>query len=186
MPISTQAAVIRLHDAKIAELTADTSAALTYGSLVDLGGIIEMRCTGEFDYRELEGDNQILTSHSFLKAIEIEVQQARIQLDALAVLIGGSVTASGTAPNQKQTYTVLATDQTKFFKIEGQSKGTDAPGGDVQDCHVVFYKCKLSGNVEYTLGADYARVTFRARAIPTINNGKIKEIVFNETATPIA
>lgn len=186
MPISKEAAVVRLHDAKIAQLTADVTTNPTYGSLVDLGGVIEMKLTGEIDYRELEGDNVILASNAFLKAVDIDVQQARITLDALAIIMGGSVTASGMTPNQKQTYTILGTDETNYFKIEGQSKGTDAAGGDVKDCHVVLYKCRLSGAVDYTLGADYAKVSFKARAIPTISNSKIKDVVFNETAATIA
>lgn len=186
MPISKEFSAARLHDAQIASLTADTTSALTYGSLVDLGGVIELKTAAEIDYRELEGDNQILASHAILKAIDIDVQQARITLDALAILIGGAVAASGTTPNQKQTYTVLATDEAKHFKIEGQSKGVDAAGGDVKDYHEVYYKCKLSGTVDWTLGADYAKVSFKARAIPTVNNKKIMDMVANETAAAIA
>ncbi|MNJ69497.1 hypothetical protein D3C77_658540 [compost metagenome] len=104
-----------------------------------------------------------------------------MSFDALAILIGGEVTASGATPNAKSVYTLTGADLPKYFKLEGQSLYTDS--GDI---HVVLYKCKAS-SVQYELrGEDYATVTASGTALATINDNKIKDVILNETAVDIA
>lgn len=185
MPISTVSTILQIDDAKVAKLAADTSAALTYATSVDVPGIREIGATKVIDHRTLDGDNKRLAAESRVRAVDLSVKNAKVSLDALAVILGGAVAGSGVTPNQKQTYTLLGADKSPYFKLEGQSKSTTGDSGDVADAHVVWYKCKVTGG-EYAIGEDYAIVSFAATAIPTVKDDKIEEIVFNETATAIA
>ena len=176
MTVPTETKVLGINDAKIFKLLTDTSEALTYDTPVDVPGIRRLRVSPSFVEKELRGDEAILDTYSKLESIEWSFENAILSLDALAVLLGGEVTG-GTG---KQTYTLKSDDVPAYFKLVGKSDYTDA--GDV---HVVLYKCKAT-SVEYELqGEEYAVVTASGKAIGTLNNKKVKDVIINETATDI-
>ncbi len=180
MPISTETKILGINDAKISRITEDSSTALTYDTAIDVPGITSLKVTPSFVEKELKGDEKIIDTYSKLEKIEWSFEGAKLSLDALAVLLGGTVTAAGVTPNETQTYTLKGVDIPSYFKFEGKSDYTDA--GDI---HIVLYKCKAS-SVEYTLqGEDYATVTASGKAIATINDDKIKDVIINETAVDI-
>jgi len=177
MTVPTETKVLGINDAKIFELLTDTSETLTYGTPVDVPGIRRLRVSPSFLEKELKGDEAMLDTYSKLESIEWSFENAKISLDALAVMIGGEVTQGA----NNQTYTLKSDDVPSYFKLVGKSDYTDA--GDV---HVVLYKCKAT-SVEYELqGEEYAVVTASGKAIGTVNNKKVKDVILNETATEIA
>lgn len=180
MPTVTTSKVLGLNDLKIAKITTDTAGTLAYATAIDVPGVTTLSLSPKFVEKELRGDEAVIDKYSKLDSIDWSFANVILSLDALAILIGGAVVASGTTPNMKQTYTVLSTDLPAYFKMEGQSTYTDA--GDI---HVILYKCKAS-SVQYELkGEDYATVSASGTAIGTVNNKKIKEVVINETAAAI-
>jgi hypothetical protein len=183
MTLSKQTILLGVDDAKIFELTADTSSALTYGSAIDVPGIQKIDLTPKFTERGLKGDEKILDYYVHLDLIAWEIHSAKISLDVLAILEGGTITSSGTTPNQSNTYTVKDSSTPKYFKIEAKANYT---AGEVGDFHMRLFKCKATSvDIDYTT-QDYAIVTARGIALPTVNNGNIKEYVINETATAIS
>jgi len=177
MTVPTETKVLGINDAKIFKLLTDTSETLTYGTPVDVPGIRRLRVSPNFIEKELRGDEAVLDTYSKLDSIEWSFENAKISLDALAIMIGGEVTED----TGRQTYTLKSDDVPAYFKLVGKSDYTDA--GDV---HVVLYKCKAT-SVEYELqGEEYAMVTASGKAIGTVNNKKVKDVVINETATDIA
>ena len=158
----------------------DTTTNPTYSTSVDVGGITTLSLTPNFLEKELRGDEAVLDRYSRLETITFTFEHSYINLDALAVILGGAVAASGATPNQKQTFTLLSTDVANYFKIEGQSKYAD-----VGDVHVTLFKCKANKCDYELVGEDYAKVSVSGMAIPCISNSKLKEIVFNESATAI-
>ncbi len=180
MPLATESVILGIDDAKMFPLTVDDSTALTYGEAVDIPGITSLKVTPSFVEKELRGDESILDQYSKLDFIDWAFENSMLSLDALAILIGGDVTSSGETPNQTQTYKLNKSHKPGYFKLEGKSDYTD-----VGDAHVVLYKCKAN-KVEYSfVGEDYAKVSAGGRAIPTKNNGDIKDLVFNETGVDI-
>ncbi len=177
MTVPTETKVLGINDAKIFELLTDTSETLTYGTPVDVPGIRRLRVSPSFLEKELRGDEAILDTYSKLESIEWSFENAILSLDALAILLGGEVT-QGT---NNQTYTLKSDDVPSYFKLVGKADYTDA--GDI---HVVLYKCRAT-SVEYELqGEEYAVVTASGKAIGTVNNKKVKDVIINETATEIA
>lgn len=175
--IATQSIVLGINDLKIAKLTADSGASPTYATSIDVPAVQGFSLTPNFTEKELRGDEAVIDSYTKLDSINFQFTSGKMSLDALAVLLGGTLTAGGTTPAQTQTYSLKSTDVPNFFKIETQSKYAE-----VGDAHVVLYKCKAS-KVDYELkGEDYAVVTVSGKAIPATSNSKVKDIVFNETA----
>ncbi len=187
MPLSHVSKVYAVSDAKISKLTADPAGgATTYGTLTDVPGIKEMTIGGNVNTVELRGDNALLDQNSTLGNITVSVSNAKISLDVLAIMLGGTNTDAGTTPSQTSTYLLKNTDTFSYFKIEAKTPtgGADTPTGDL---HYVLHKCILSsfpdlGHAE----EDYRIVSFEAIAVPLISNGNHLSIVLNETAAAIA
>ncbi len=182
MTLSKQSVILGVDDVKIFELTED-SAALTYGSAVDVPGIQRIDLSPKFTEKGLKGDGKILDYFIQLDTIGFSFDSAKVDLDVLAILEGGSLTSEGTAPNQTHTYTVSADDSPKYFKLEGKANYT---GGEFGDFHFTLFKCRANSVVVEYKTQDYAIISATGIAIPTTFDGKIKEYQINETPAAIS
>ncbi len=183
MTLSKQTIVLGIDDAKIFELTEDSASTLTYGSAVDVPGIQKVDLSPSFTERGLKGDEKIMDYYINLDLIHWAFHSAKISLDVLAILEGGTITTTGTTPSQVHTYTIGSSSTPKYFKLEGKANYS---AGEVGDFHFKLYKCKANNlEVEYST-QDYAIVSASGLAIPTIYDSKIKEYIINETATSIS
>lgn len=181
MSVPTETKILGINDAKIFKLTTDNATSLIYEAAVDIPGVRSLKVTPNFIEKELRGDEAILDTYTKLDSIEWSFENAILSLGALAILLGGTVTAGGVTPNRRQTYTLTKNDVPAYFKLEAKADYTSA--GDI---HVVLYKCK-AGKVDYELkGEDYAVVSASGKAIGTVKDGKVKDVVINETATAIS
>ena len=122
---------------------------------------------------------------SVLQTADISGTIARVPLDVLNIFTGGGVTASGTGDAEVQTYDLDYDDIPGYFKLEIVSAKAHADSGDVADIHIQFKKCKIQ-SLDYNIDDGFANIKFSAKAIRTINDGQIKSIVFNETASDIS
>lgn len=187
MPLPTVSKLLELKDVKIAPLTTDPEGgSATYGTSVDIPGIVKLGIKPDVVKKELEGDNRLLDIWTKVKSIKVDFEHAKLSLDALKIMLGGTVTAAGTTPNQTQTYSLTANDRPGYFKLEGQVVYVDSGLGDV---HVVFYKCLAEDPPNWEISdqsGDFAKVKGSATAIPRNADNKIFDVIFNETAAPIA
>ena len=187
MALTHVSKIYAVDDCKIAKLTGDTSGgSATYASIIDVPGIKTLEISGTVDTKQLRGDNQLLDQISLLTGVSVAVSHAKISFDVLAVIAGGTVTDSGSTPNQKATWDLLGTDRFSYFKIEARTPvdGADPVGGDL---HFVLHKCQITdfpsiGNAE----EDYRIVSFNAAATPLISTNKWITAVLEETATAIS
>lgn len=183
MTLPTQSGLLGLDDVKIFELTTDDASNLAYGSAVDVAGIQNIDLKPNYVQKQLMQDEEVDGIYQKLKAITWAFSNAKVSIDALKILEGGTLTSSGNTPNQKNTFTLIEDSEPKYFKLEGKiDYSTDAIG----DFHLVLYKCKaLTLEVAYR-AQNYAIVSASGIAIPTVNNSKIRDYVMNETATSIS
>lgn len=185
MAISKGFAFRGIQDCKVAPLTNDGSSSLTYGSLLDVP-IKDFSITPQIDTYELKHDDMLQDLDQQVQAYEIKGTMGRVALDVLAMFTGGSLTAAGTTPNQTQTYSHEYNDVPEYFKLEVMSNRTmGSSGSDIKDMHILFPKCKVM-SFDYNIADDFATINFTAKAIRTINNGKLIQIVGNETAVAIS
>jgi hypothetical protein len=174
-----------VKDAKIAKLTADPAGGSpTYATSIDVPGIKRIGIGGSMNNKELRGDNQLLDSNSVMTALTAQIEHAKLNLDAMAVMEGSTVTDSGTTPNQLATLSLTGAQTPNYFKVEAQVVSVDA---GIADGHLILWKCILTDPL--TGGAiaeeDYSLPTFAVKAIPLLSNNKWRDIVLYETATAI-
>lgn len=185
--LSKQSVILGVDDVKISELTTDTSLELDYGTALDVPGIQRINLSPNFTEKGLKGDGKILDYFIQLDTIGFSFDSAKVDLSVLAILEGGTIstTKTGTAPDEVETvhkYSVGADSTPKYFKIEGKTNYT---GGEAGDFHFTLFKCRANSvTVEYKT-QDYAIVSVTGIAIPTTNNGQIKEYVINKVASEI-
>ena len=183
MTLPKESGLLGLDDVKIFEVTADTSGSLTYGSAVDVPGMQNIDLAPNYIQKPLMQDEEVDGYYQKLQSIYWSFSNAKVSLDVLNILEGGTLSSTGTTPNQKHTFTLSDTSEPKYFKLQGKINYSTE---EIGDFHLVLYKCKsLSVQVGYRV-KNYAIVSASGIAIPTINNKKIRDYVVNETAVAIS
>jgi hypothetical protein len=187
MPLSRITQVYSVQDAKISPLTADPAGgAATYGDPIDVPGIQTFEISGDVETKSLRGDNGLLANNSQITNIQVAVNYAKLSLDVLAAIVGGTVTDAGATPAQTSTWDLAqATATLPPFKLEGVTppNGVDLIGGDL---HWVLWRLNLSAFPALGFAQeDYRIASFSANASPLISTGKWISAVINETAVPI-
>ena len=173
---------------KVAELTADSSSALTYDTAIDIS-IVSATFSKEFFQAELRADGKIKDKYSEFEKITGSFTLAEIDLDTLAVLTGGAVVNSGTGSGEKQTYYHDTSNNPNYFAFG--FKSLYSPVGTVGDKHYILRKCKITGIDMGGGDREYSNPVINFEAIRTINShATFKDtplkIVFNKTATDIS
>lgn len=182
--LSKQSVILGVDDVKISTLTQDDSLDLNYSTLVDVPGIQRINLSPNFTEKGLKGDGKILDYFIQLDTIGFSFDSAKVDLNVLSILEGGDIeTVTTDAGETAHKYSLGAESTPKYFKLEGMTKYT---GGEAGDFHFTLFKCRANSVVVEYKTQDYAIVSVVGIAIPTTNDGKIKEFVINKTATPIA
>lgn len=129
---------------------------------------------------ELKGNDQIVSVASRIEALEWSLEAGGMPLDAIALVLGHTVSASGSTPNRTDTITLHAGTNAPYFKIYGQSLGED---GD--DVHVKIWRAKVTGNVEgqFAYGEFYV-TKMTGIAVEDSVNGLV-DIIQNETSATL-
>jgi hypothetical protein len=180
MPLS-ESLPYGIRDIKLKPLTAGGT---TLGTAVDLPNARTLSFEGSEEFEELRGDDVVVAKRGQGETISWSLEAGGISLEALVVLNGGAVVASGTTPAQKKTYTKLNTDARPEFLVEGQAYSES--GGDF---HTTLFRCKATGNIsgEFTDGEFMLTAAegeaFGSKVTASLN--KVYEFVQNETAVAI-
>lgn len=128
---------------------------------------------------EMRGNDATVSVVAITDKVEWELEAGGISLEAIKVLTGRTITATGTTPNQKNTILARAGDTYPWFKIYGKSVGDDA--GDIQ---VLIYKAKLTDGLEGEF-KDGEFFIQGCSGIAVDDGTKLYEIVQNETAANV-
>ena len=176
-----------LDYAAVKTVTADSSSALTFGTLYELQNMQELALTPKVNMQELRAKGEIISVYSRLESIPFTFTNATMGMDVLAVLTGADApTAGGTTPNQTQTLNIETAGLLPYFKFEGKINYVESPGGDVGDVHIILWKCKLT-DWKFSLTQDgFASVSGGGTALATVNTGYVMSLVANETAVDVS
>lgn len=181
MPLVGESLPYGLRDIK---LTAYTNATTLAAQSIDLPNSRTMTFEEAEDFEELRGDDKIVATRGKGPAVNWELEAGGVSLEALVVLNGGTLTATGTAPAQIKSYRKKVTDARPEFKAEGQA--ISESGGDF---HVVLYRCKSTGGVSGALGdGSFFITSCKGQALPsrvTATLDALYDFVQNETAIAI-
>jgi len=184
MTLTKQSVILGVDDVKISEITTDSSIDLDYSGALDVPGIQRIDLSPNFTEKGLKGDGKILDYFIQLDTIGFSFDSAKVDLSVLAILEGGTITTTDDGSDEAtHTYTVSANSTPKYFKLEGKTNYT---GGEAGDFHFTLFKCRANSVVVEYKTQDYAIVSVTGIAIPTTNDGRIKEYTINKTAKAIA
>jgi hypothetical protein len=176
---------VPISHVKISPMTADSGGSPTYGSSIDVPGVKTLEISGDINKKELRGDNGLLDVFSVLQNVNGKLGHAKLSLDLLAAVLGGSVVDAGSGSTETATWGLTSASAPKYWKIEGKTPtdGVDTVGGDA---HILLYKCVLSSFPGFGFAEeDYAIPGIEFGTVSALSNGKWVDIVLNETAASI-
>ncbi len=128
---------------------------------------------------ELKGNDKIVGTAAISEAVDWEIDQGGISLEAYALMTGRSAVESGVAPNRVDTMTGRAQDTFPYFKAYGKSVGD---GTDDMWC--VLFQMKLT-EFDGSLDMDKFEVSkCKGLAVDDGVNG-VFQFVQHETATAL-
>lgn len=176
MPLTTIPLPFGLRDVKVRQLTGETP-----GTSVDLPNGRTFSFSEAEDFEELRGDDGLVAVRGLGPSVDWELEGGGISLDAVAIMFGGTVTTTGTTPNQVKLYRKAGTDARPYFQVEGQAISDS--GGDF---HVVLYRCRSTGELSGELSDGSFWLTGASgRALPRASDARLYDMVQNETTTAI-
>lgn len=172
-----------LRDVKITPYV-DAAATTLAGASIDLVNSQTFSWTESEDYETLRGDDADQAVHGKGAQIQWELAAGGISFEAYAAMAGGTVTTTGTAPNQIKRFRKLLTDIRPYFKVEGQSISDS--GGDF---HGIVYRARATGDITGSMEDGKFWIT-GAKGVGLKSNessslGALYDFVQNETAVSI-
>ena len=167
------------------ELTPFTDgAATTYGTAVKLPVSRTMSWSDSESFTDLRGGDAVVASRGSGPDVEWELEAGGIDLEAYAIIAGGTVTSTGVTPNVVKTYSKTAASSRPYFKAEGRAISDN--GGDF---HAVLYKCKATGSIDGELtDGEFLVTSCSGKCFPSTvvaDVDKIYDFVHNETAVAL-
>lgn len=176
-----------VQDAKIKKITADPAGGTTtFATAIDIPGIKSVDVTGVVNIKRLRGDNTLLDVNVVLESLAVKYNYAKEQLDARAVYLGGTVSDSGTTPNQVAKWALDNTGVPGYFQFEAKTptNGVDFIGGDA---HLLLYRSMVSNFPGLGFAEeDYKLYEVEAEVMPRLSDGKWIDVIYNETAAAIS
>ncbi len=152
---------------------------LPSGTAVVMPAAQELKFSESLVSGELRGDDAVQAIAAITDKAEWELGAGGISFDAIKVMTGRTIAATGTTPAQKNTIIINAGDVMPYFKVYAKIINDDG-----SDIHVLLHKCKLTGGLEgeWKDGEFYIQ---GAKGVAISNGTKIAEFVHNETATTV-
>ena len=152
---------------------------LPSGSAVVLPAALTLSFSESLISGELRGDDAVQAIAAITDKIEWSLEAGGMSLEAIKVMTGRTIAASGTTPNQKNTMAIAAGDTMPYFKIYGKIVNDDG-----SDIHCLLHKCKLTTGLEgeFKEGEFYVQ---KCEGVAITNGTKIAELVHNESATTV-
>lgn len=168
-----------LRDVKLRPITM-VGGVETVGTGVDLPASRTLSFSESEEFEELRGDDKVQASHGSGPTVEWSLESGGIDLEAYAVMAGGTVTSSGVAPNIAKTFNKKVTDSRPYFQIEGQSISDD--GGDF---HTLIYRAKADGSLEGEQADGSFRLTSASGKGYANADDDVYDFIENDTVTAI-
>jgi len=179
MPIAFIPLPYGLRDVRITPMIPGSE---TLGTAVDLPNARTFSFSEAEDFAELRGDDGLVAIHGQGPAVDWSLEGGGISYEAVRAMFGGTITETGTTPNQIKTFQKTGADIRPYFQVEGQSISDS--GGDF---HCVLFKARCTGELAGEMSdGNFWLTGASGRALPKTNSqGLLYKFVQNETATAI-
>lgn len=185
MTLAHVSSLFNIDKCKIYPLTADPAGGSpTYGAGISVPGIRELNIGFDILNKELYGDAHVMATKTKVRKCTATANHAQINLDALAVFIGGAVTDTGVTPSQVAKWKLKGSSIPAPFKLEAQILAVDhVPTGG--DAHMVLWKCTADAAGLGGVQEDFSIPTLTLSGTALYSTDDMLDIVLNETSTAL-
>lgn len=160
-----------LRDVKLTEFDGSPQA--------DLPAARTLAVSERYLTNELQGDDTLVSAMSIVEAVEWELEAGGVDLDAIAIMTGRTITTSGTTPTRSSYMDVVGAACNPWFKIYGKAVSDDC----TSDIHVKLRKVKVN-ELEYELKNGEFMIT-KCTGIGITDGVAIMSFIQNETAAAL-
>lgn len=164
MALKTVTKLFGVDDAKLFPVTEDSETKFTCGDGIDLPGVRQISVTYEMEEKSLTGDEKVLEVSNKIKSVTFNMEYAKLSLEILAQLTGGSYTKTGSGDDEVGTFSFGGGDLPNYFQLKAQILDTSNDGGDVHFC---IYKAKATAIPINGVQDDFATLTFDGKGVYT-------------------
>ena len=164
MALKTVTKLFGVDDAKLFPVTEDSETQFTCATGIDLPGVRQISLTYEIEEKSLTGDEKVLDVSNKIKSVSFNMEYAKLSLEVLAQLTGGSYSTSGSDDAETATFSFGGGDLPNYFQLKAQILDTNNEGGDVHFC---IYKAKATAIPLNGVQDDFATLTFDGRGVYT-------------------
>lgn len=164
MALKTVTKLFGVDDAKLFPVTEDSEAQFVCGEGIDLPGVRQISLTYEIEEKSLTGDEKVLEVSNKIKSVTFNMEYAKLSLEVLAQLTGGTYTTTGEDDSAVGSYTFGGGDLPNYFQLKAQILDTSNDGGDVHFC---IYKAKATAIPINGVQNDFATLTFDGKGVYT-------------------
>lgn len=176
MPIGFEPLPYGLHDVRLYALTGETP-----GTGVDLPNSQTFSFAEAEQMEQLRGDDALVALHGKGPEVNWELGNGGISLQAVQIMYAGTLTTTGTTPNQVTTLNKKNTDIRPYFQVIGQAISDS--GGDF---HVKLYRCKATGDLKGDMKDGTFWITdAKGTALGRVSDGAIYDLIQNESVVAI-
>lgn len=164
MALKTVTKLFGVDDAKLFPVTEDSEAQFVCGEGIDLPGVRQISLTYEIEEKSLTGDEKVLEVSNKIKSVTFNMEYAKLSLEVLAQLTGGTYKTTGEDDSAVGSYTFGGGDLPNYFQLKAQILDTSNDGGDVHFC---IYKAKATAIPINGVQNDFATLTFDGKGVYT-------------------
>lgn len=189
MPLPTDTPLFSVDEAAAYLMVTDpVGAVCTYGAKIPIPGINGTTVDPDVLSKELYGDNRVQGHAAVLRKIMVGLTYARMSQTLLALVTGGTSTASGTTPAQKTTFSIGKSASPPYVKVEYRIvTNLEIPGpsggGSV---NVKLNKCKVADWKPTVAKEDYGLQVVNFACVFPQGTSNIIDMDFNETAVALS
>jgi len=176
MALSDPALPYGIRDVKVIPINSDGS----LGSAVDLPAAQTLSFSEAEEFETLRGDDRDVAIHGKGPKVNWDLEAGGISLEAWEVMTGGTLSQTGSTPNQTKSLKKLVTESRPYFMIQGQSIN-DVDG----DTHVTIFKAKVTDQLEGDFADGGFFITSCSGEGIGNANDELYEITWNETSSAL-
>lgn len=191
MALTKETFTLGINHIEISPVTIDTVTTFTLGTAVDVPGAQSFSMGLTIESKDLKGDENTLDIWSKATDVTFSFESGLVDLDVYNAILGGTLTSSGTTPNQTQSFGYNLGVLDNYFQLAAKIDYTDKTSG-IADIHLQIIKCKIdkfefSGSTE-----EYGKISMSGKGIAckctnaNLTNNKALKITLHETATAIS
>jgi hypothetical protein len=154
----------------------------TLGTPVKMDAQQTLTVEPQADEVTLTSDGQVIETVQNNKRAAVTLGAGGMHLEVVAAITGGTLTTTGTTPNQKKKLSILGTTKPPYVRIRGREI---LPDGLSDQVTIVHYAKFIGGPTGGGTDGQFRTTGFTGTGLPHPTSGVLLDIEQNETAAAL-